>query len=163
MRINGKNILRKIGISENASFDEIKRAYRRLAFFYHPDKNGGALKYENIFKEINKIYQTLSDPINRREYDARLRRAREFQPEHVYNPEDFVKPVAKKNKNYRWATIVIFIFLRIIFNSWSSPDQSGNFNSALTDFVSNGSYISNAHSFVLTDTTALLSYLNKTQ
>ena len=160
-----KTYYEKFGISENASFDEIKRAYRRLAFRYHPDKNGGDRKCENIFKEINKIYQTLSNPNNRREYDARLRRARGFQPGHVYNSEDFVNQVVKKNKpkNYRWAAIVIFFLLRAIFNSWSPTDQSDNYNSALTDYVSNGYYISNVPSFVLTDTSALLNYLNKTQ
>jgi len=52
-------------ISKNASPDEIKRAYRRLAQQYHPDKGGDPEK----FKEVNEAYQVLSDPQKRSQYD----------------------------------------------------------------------------------------------
>ncbi len=54
-----------LGVSKNASPDEIKRAYRRLAQQYHPDKGGDPEK----FKEINEAYQVLSDPQKRGQYD----------------------------------------------------------------------------------------------
>ncbi len=55
-----------LGISKTASEDEIKKAFRKLAHQYHPDKKGGsAVK----FKEINEAYQVLSDPAKRRQYD----------------------------------------------------------------------------------------------
>ena len=69
-----KNYYEKFGITENASQKEIKKAYRKLALRYHPDKNGGDLKSENIFKQINNIYQILSDPIKRQKYDSELRK-----------------------------------------------------------------------------------------
>lgn len=55
-------------VSRNASDEEIKRAFRRLAFQYHPDRNkqSGA---EEKFKEINEAYQVLSDPEKRHRYD----------------------------------------------------------------------------------------------
>ncbi|MBI2263313.1 J domain-containing protein [Candidatus Berkelbacteria bacterium] len=56
-----------LGVSKNASQDEIKRAYRRLALKYHPDKAGKA--QEQKFKEINAAYQVLSDSKKRAEYD----------------------------------------------------------------------------------------------
>lgn len=59
-----------LGVPENASQDEIKKAYRRLAHEHHPDRKGGS---EAKFKEINAAYQTLSDPEKRSRYDA-LRR-----------------------------------------------------------------------------------------
>jgi len=54
-----------LNISKNASPDEVKRAYRKLAHEFHPDKGGNAEK----FKEANEAYQVLSDPQNRAQYD----------------------------------------------------------------------------------------------
>jgi molecular chaperone DnaJ len=57
-----------LGVGKNASSDEIKKAYRKLAQKYHPDKGGGK-EAEAKFKEINQAYQTLSDPQKRSSYD----------------------------------------------------------------------------------------------
>ena len=56
-----------LGVDKNASSDDIKKAYRRLAHKYHPDKKGGD---EVKFKKINEAYQVLSDENKRRQYDA---------------------------------------------------------------------------------------------
>lgn len=58
-----------LGIAENASDDEIKKAFRRLSFVHHPDKNGNTDESTRRFQEINKAYETLSDSGKRREYD----------------------------------------------------------------------------------------------
>lgn len=55
-----------LGVSRNASADEIKKAYRKLAHQHHPDKKHGN---EAKFKEINEAYQTLSDPEKKARYD----------------------------------------------------------------------------------------------
>ncbi len=55
-----------LGISKGASPDEIKKAFRRLAVQYHPDKEGGD---ETKFKEINEAYEVLKDPSKRQRYD----------------------------------------------------------------------------------------------
>jgi curved DNA-binding protein len=59
-----------LGVSKNASDEEIKRAYRKLAMKYHPDKNPNRKEAEERFKEINEAYAVLSDKEKRRQYNT---------------------------------------------------------------------------------------------
>ena len=65
---SNRNFYDVLGVQKNASEDEIKKAFRKLAVKYHPD-NGGD---ENKFKEISEAYETLSNSDKRREYDQML-------------------------------------------------------------------------------------------
>jgi len=62
-----KDYYRILGVAEDASSEEIKKTYRKLAFQYHPDRNPGK---EEMMKEINEAYAVLSDSAKRREYDS---------------------------------------------------------------------------------------------
>lgn len=58
-----------LGVESNATQAEIKKAYRRLAKIYHPDKNGNSTEAKERFQEINEANQVLSDPEKRKKYD----------------------------------------------------------------------------------------------
>jgi DnaJ-class molecular chaperone len=63
-----KDLYEILGVSKNANQAEIKKAYRKLALQYHPDRGGGG-EAESKFKEINRAYEILSDPQKRAQYD----------------------------------------------------------------------------------------------
>ena len=64
-----KDYYASLGLQKGASDEEIKKAFRKLAIKYHPDKNQGNKEAEDKFKEINEAYQVLSDPEKKARYD----------------------------------------------------------------------------------------------
>ncbi len=66
---NERDYYEVLGIGPDASAEEIKKAYHRLAFQCHPDRNRKSEEAHKKMEEINEAYAVLSDPIKRREYD----------------------------------------------------------------------------------------------
>lgn len=64
-----KDYYNVLGINKKASQEEIKKAYRKLAVRYHPDKNAGDKTAEEKFKDISEAYEVLKDPEKRKQYD----------------------------------------------------------------------------------------------
>lgn len=64
-----KDYYKILGVAKGAKPDEIKKAFRKLAVKYHPDKNAGDKAAEDKFKEVNEANEVLSDPEKRRKYD----------------------------------------------------------------------------------------------
>src|SRR3712207_5877342 len=62
-----------LGVSREASGEDVRRAYRRLARKHHPDANPDDPRAEERFKEIQQAYEVLSNPEKRRNYDERVR------------------------------------------------------------------------------------------
>lgn len=68
-----RDYYRTLGLKPDASAEEIKKVYRKLAMQYHPDRNGGSHDSEERLKEINEAYQILGDEEKRRRYDLLYR------------------------------------------------------------------------------------------
>lgn len=65
-----KDYYEVLGVAKDASADDIKKSFRKLAVKYHPDRNQGDSTAEEKFKEINEAYAVLSDPEKRKKYDT---------------------------------------------------------------------------------------------
>ena len=72
-----KDYYRTLGLRPDASAEQIKKVYRKLAMQYHPDRNGGNHDSEERLKEINEAYQILGDEGKRRLYDLQYRQKSE--------------------------------------------------------------------------------------
>ncbi len=83
-----KDYYRILGIEPTATAEEIKRAYRKLALQYHPDRNPGDRAAEERFKEIAEAYEVLADPAKRAKYDQLYAQWKEYQ-RHGGRPEYF--------------------------------------------------------------------------
>jgi molecular chaperone DnaJ len=67
--VAGKDLYRVLGVDKKASADDIKKAYRKLARQYHPDRNPGNAQAEERFKEVSAAYDVLGDADKRKQYD----------------------------------------------------------------------------------------------
>ena len=69
MKRNSDDYYEILGVDKNADKEAIKKAYRKKAMQYHPDKNPGDKKAEEIFKKVSEAYEILSDPDKKQQYD----------------------------------------------------------------------------------------------
>lgn len=81
-----------LGIQKNASQEDIKKAYRKLAKKYHPDVNPGDKKAEENFKQVSEAYEVLSDPEKRKKYDT-FGSATNFENGYDFDPSKYGRNV----------------------------------------------------------------------
>lgn len=181
-----KNYYYILEVSKTASAEEIKRAYRRLALLYHPDKNPHPTA-EQVFKEINEAYDVLGDAEKRQRYDYSLlnqyaeifqqpqgpmhrdpayRRRRPPPPQRERRPStlDLIKEYVHYFSWLNWAGVSIMIILAL---DYYSPTLETKERIEKVSFVSGRS---RGHLVVTTDTgrkfrvyNALGSYLGEQQ
>ncbi|PNU21423.1 integrase [Geothermobacter hydrogeniphilus] len=87
----GKDYYATLGLAKGADADQIKKAYRKLALKYHPDKNPGDKQAEERFKDISEAYAVLSDPEKKQQYDQFGDAAfhQRFSQEDIFRDFDF--------------------------------------------------------------------------
>ncbi|NER06252.1 MAG: DnaJ domain-containing protein [Okeania sp. SIO3C4] len=106
------NYYEVLGVSKNASTEQIKKAYHSLARQYHPDVNPGDINAAEKFKEINSIYEILSDPLKRSQYDKTAGEAKELYKQGVAKSQlgDYQGAITDYTKaleiNSNWAEVL---------------------------------------------------------
>jgi curved DNA-binding protein len=86
-----KDYYKILGVDKNATTEEIKKAYRKLAMKYHPDRNPDNKAYEEKFKELTEANEVLSDPEKRKKYDTLGANWKQYQHAGGANPNDFFR------------------------------------------------------------------------
>jgi tetratricopeptide (TPR) repeat protein len=147
-------------IAHNASAEEIKAAYKRLAKQYHPDKNPDNPSAEELFKQISKAYQVLSNPSLRERYDQWSKRAQEEEPvqdrryrnrSYTYTPPPPEPPSGPKMKYWEialWLGGSILAFSLILWVSiWqlSKYDARKKYEEGHSAYFSEGALDKAAH------------------
>mmetsp|Transcript_11094 Transcript_11094/g.18139 ORF Transcript_11094/g.18139 Transcript_11094/m.18139 type:complete len:465 (+) Transcript_11094:104-1498(+) len=129
------NFYDRLDITTNSTSDEIRRAYRKCAFKYHPDKNPtNREESTEIFKQVSEAYAILSDEVSRRQYDAELKEERKVQQQKQRHKDKFEECFSNSDAEMSYADADTAQSLSP--STSSTPTSSGRQSSFKHDFVS---------------------------
>ncbi|MFH1553209.1 MAG: DnaJ domain-containing protein [Candidatus Omnitrophota bacterium] len=117
-----------LGVKEDASEEAIKKAYRKLALKYHPDKNPEGKKAEEEFKKISEAYYALGDPKRRKEYDNLRRRGAytgDFSSDQGFDVSDFLRHFAGGGGGFASGSVFSDIFGDVFSDRGSAGRKGG--------------------------------------
>ena len=98
-----KDYYQILGVDRNATQDQIRKAFRKLAAKYHPDRNPGDKHAEEMFKQINEAHEVLSDPEKRKLYDRFGENRKQFQnAEQAAGAQGGARPGGGFGQSYQW-------------------------------------------------------------
>lgn len=119
-------------VPHTASIDDIKKAYRRLAKKWHPDKNGGSKVAEEMFKKIKAAYDCLIDPIKRaaedlkRKHREQAEAAKKAEAERQARAWTYSQPPPDRSGISPWATVLALIALVFIVAALFGSNNGGS-------------------------------------
>ena len=137
------NYYRILGVPPDANQASIKRAYRKLAKEFHPDRNRHDPFAEDLVKRLNEAYSVLSDPASRQHYDVGLARVSQsetrYAPQYKYN-QDITERIAKRLREHlkppefslktlpqsHYLSLFILLFALIFFPLSRQPTIDGS-------------------------------------
>ncbi len=136
-----------LGVSKTATTEEIKKAYRNLAFKYHPDRNPGDKTAEEKFKKIGAAYSVLGDETKRRQYDSYGFNSQSSQSSSYGYSGNYSNPFGNSygnygNSNYNRSRDPFWDFFN---NSDDDDEKNQNANNYYYTYASQNADFSNSH------------------
>ena len=131
MPVEFKDYYAVLGVPREASSEDIKKAFRKLARTYHPDVAKDKTTAEEKFKEINEAYEVLGDPQNRKKYDqlgARWKEGAGFQPPPGWQAGARTSPSGSQRYEFHFGGTGFSDFFEQFFGRSGSPFTEGEFD-----------------------------------
>jgi len=109
------NYYETLGIKEDADPAEIKKAHRKLALRWHPDKNPDNKEAEEHFKKIQNAFDHLKDKVKRAAHDVELERKREAEEQYIYEKQqqEWAQKQPSQREPFPWFDVVLGVLALI--------------------------------------------------